>query len=199
MSSHHFVKEGQEPALLILDALTFDIAGPLLEWVPLVVVAQPAIDQVLLWNIKIDVVLTKEIHVNDISNGLSDQTPLTILRHSREESPLISGLNFLISKQQSAVNIFSASAMTTMATAERFADKLQINVMDGTLLWSAIATGHFEKWMSAGTITFLKGSLAQQSIGLHGLKEVDDHFESLADGIVRLESDYPFWIGALTP
>ena len=60
MSSHHFVREGQEPALLILDALAFDIAGPLLEWAPLVVVAQSAVDEVMLWNIKMDVVLAEE-------------------------------------------------------------------------------------------------------------------------------------------
>ena len=195
MSSHHFVKEGQEPALLILDALTFDVAGPLLEWAPLVVVVQAALDDVLLWNIKIDAVLAKEIDVNDLSSKLASQSPLTILAYTPEESPLINALNFLIRKKQNAVNIFAANVIETIAIAERFADQLQVNVMDGTLKWSAIASGHFEKWMAARTIVFLKEGVPQQSIVFKGLKKVDDHFESVVDGIVSLESKWLFWVG----
>jgi len=199
MSSHHFVKEGQEPALVILDALTFDVAGPLLEWAPLVVVVQGALDNVLLWNIKIDAVLAKEINVKDLSSKLASQAPLTILAHSPEESPLINALYFLIRKKQNAVNIFSANATETIAIAEKFAGQLQVNVMDGTLKWSAIASGHFEKWMAARTIVFLKEGTRQQSIDLKGLKKVDDHYESVVDGMVSLESKWLFWVGILTP
>ena len=195
MSSHHFVKEGQEPALLILDAPTFDIAGPLLEWAPLVVVVQPALDDVLLWNIKIDVVLAKEIHVKDLSSKLTGQTPLTILTHRSDESPLIDALYYLTRKKQNAVNIFSANANEVIAMAEKFADYIQISVIDGSTKWSAIASGHYEKWMAAGTIVFLKESVRQQSIDFKGLKKVDDQYESLADGMVSLESESLFWLG----
>ena len=198
MSSHHFVKEGQEPALLILDALTFDVAGPLLEWAPLVVVVQPALDDVLLWNIKIDAVLAKEINVKDLSTKLVNQAPLTILAYTPDESPLINALYFLIRKKQNAVNIFSANVIETIAIVEKFADQLQVNVMDGTLKWSAIASGHFEKWMAAGTTVFLKEGARQQSIDFKGLKKVDDHYESLVDGLVSLESKRLFWVGSLT-
>jgi hypothetical protein len=39
MSSHHFVRDQQEPALLILalEAFTYDSLGELLEWVPTVI------------------------------------------------------------------------------------------------------------------------------------------------------------------
>ena len=60
MSSHHFVKEGQEPALFILDNIPFQYAESLLEWVPLVMVADRALENVLHWGIKIDVVLQDE-------------------------------------------------------------------------------------------------------------------------------------------
>ncbi len=198
MSSHHFVKEGQEPALLILDAPTCDVAGPLLEWAPLVVVVQAALDEVLLWNIKIDAVLAKEINVKDLSAKLVSQAPLTILAYTPDESPLINALNFLIRKKQNAVNIFSANVIETIAIAEEFADQLQVNVMDGTLKWSAIASGHFEKWIAAKTIVFLQEGARQQSIDFTGLKKVDDHYESVVDGIVSLESEGLFWVGGLT-
>ena len=197
MSSHHFVREGQEPALLILDALTFDIAGPLLEWAPMVVVAQPAVEDVILWNIKMDVVLAEDKDVQELSSRLVDQAPLTILSHASDESPLVNALYFLIRKKQNGVNIFSSNPDETILLAEKFADQLQISIMDGTLKWSGVTSGHFEKWMTAKTPIFLRKSREHQSIALFGLKEGGDHYESLADGMIRLQSDALFWVGEL--
>jgi hypothetical protein len=197
MSSHHFVREGQEPALLILDALTFDIAGPLLEWAPMVVVAQPAVEDVILWNIKMDVVLADDKHVQALSSRLVDQAPLTILSHASDESPLINALYFLIRKKQNGVNIFSSNPDETILLAEKFADQLQISITDGTLKWSGVTSGHFEKWMTAKTPIYLRKSREHQSIAFFGLKEAGDHYESLADGMIRLQSDAWFWVGEL--
>ena len=195
MSSHHFVKEGQEPALFILDPLGFEVAAPLLEWAPLVLVSERAIEDVLLWSIKIDVVLAEEQNVNDLSNTLASQAPVTILSHARNESPLINALHFLIQKKQSAVNIFSTNANDTFSLAEKFAERIQINVMDGTLRWSAVASGHIEKWMVAGSILLLRDGVAQQTINSTNLKKFDGHYECLADGMVKLESKSFFWLG----
>ena len=195
MSSHHFVKEGQEPALLILDALTFDVAAPLLEWAPLVVVAHRAIDSVLLWNIKIDVVLAEEKDVKDLSSKLAAQTPVTILAHSTNESPLTNALHFLIRRKQNGVNILSANPVETFVLVEELADQIQINAIDGSVRWSAIASGRFEKWMAAGTILFLRDNETQQTIDLHNLKKVDHYYHCIADGMVRLESKSLFWLG----
>jgi len=195
MSSHHFVKEGQEPALLILDALTFDIAGPLLEWAPLVVVAQPAVEDVILWNIKMDVVLAEDKSVQELSRKLVDQAPLTILSHTPDESPLDNALYFLIRKKQNGVNIFSSNPDETIVLAEKFVDQLQISIIDGTSKWSGITSGHFEKWMTAKTPIFLKKSREPQSIALFGLKEAGDHYECLADGMIGLKSNALFWVG----
>lgn len=197
MSSHHFVREGQEPALLILDALTFDIAGPLLEWAPIVVVAQTAVEDVILWNIKMDVVLAEDKGVQELSGRLVDQAPLTILSHRRDESPLVNALYFLIHKKQYAVNIFSLNPHETIMVAEKFTDQLQINIMDGTSKWSGVTSGHFEKWMTAKTTIFLRKSMEHQPIALFGLKEAGDHYESLADGMIGLQSNALFWVGEL--
>ena len=197
MSSHHFVREGQEPALLILDALTFDIAGPLLEWAPMVMVAQPAVEDVILWNIKMDVVLADDKDVQALSSRLVDQAPLTILSHASDESPLINALYFLIRKKQNGVNIFSSNPDETILLAEKFADQLQISITDGTVKWSGVTSGHFEKWMTAKTPIYLRKSGEHQTIAFYGLKEGGDNYESLADGMIRLQSDALFWVGEL--
>ena len=56
MSSHHIVRDEQEPALLIDDAsvIHFEFVELLLEWSPRVMVTSNAIDEVLNWGVKID-------------------------------------------------------------------------------------------------------------------------------------------------
>ena len=195
MSSHHFVKEGQEPALVILDAPNFDLVGPLLEWAPLVIVARRAIDEVTLWNIKIDVVLTEESYVKELSARLAVQVPLTILSHAPNESPLENALHYIIRKKQKDVNIFCLNLDETIVLAEKFALQLQISILDGTSKWSLIAAGHFEKWMAAKTPVLLRKSQIQQSIDVAGLVVAGDHYESASDGMIRLQSDALFWVG----
>src|SRR5690606_13901028 len=75
MSSHHFVKEGQEPALLILDEVDSSLVQPLLEWSPLVIVAEAAVHHVLAWGIKIDVLLASDEGIDELKIAMRDQAP----------------------------------------------------------------------------------------------------------------------------
>ena len=78
MSSHHFVKEQQEPAVLILntEGFSFDSISPLLEWVPTVLVAETCVEQVLTWVIKIDVILASQEFQQKNLQLLEEQYPL---------------------------------------------------------------------------------------------------------------------------
>ena len=59
MSSHHIVRDDQEPALIIANgaACNNELLGQLLEWSPLVIVLDSAIERVIELNIKVDVLL----------------------------------------------------------------------------------------------------------------------------------------------
>ena len=59
MSSHHIVRDDQEPALIIANGACCqpDLLGQLLEWSPLVVVLDSAIERVMELDIKVDVLL----------------------------------------------------------------------------------------------------------------------------------------------
>ena len=59
MSSHHIVRDDQEPALIIANgaSCSFELLGQLLEWSPIVIVLDNAIDRVLQLDIKVDVLL----------------------------------------------------------------------------------------------------------------------------------------------
>ncbi len=64
MSSHHIVREKQEPALIILSTQNFEeeYLGQLLEWSPTVIVAESIIEQVQSLGIKIDIIVSKNIN-----------------------------------------------------------------------------------------------------------------------------------------
>ena len=66
MSSHHFVKEGQEMPLIVLSwsRKLAEVAGQLLGWQPLFIVKENYLDHVLSHDLKPDVILTKEKQSN---------------------------------------------------------------------------------------------------------------------------------------
>ncbi|MBK7651966.1 MAG: hypothetical protein IPJ20_16275 [Flammeovirgaceae bacterium] len=97
MSSHHIVRENQEPALLIAHAhaISFEKVQELLEWMPTIVVVETEIETVLSWGIKIDIAVVSAAKLSTWSNRLADQTPVRIISYQPTEYPLISALNFL--------------------------------------------------------------------------------------------------------
>ena len=65
MSSHHIVKDKQEPALIIANGeeCSQELMGQLLEWQPTVMVLDGALDRVLPLGIKVDIVLAVMLRV----------------------------------------------------------------------------------------------------------------------------------------
>jgi thiamine pyrophosphokinase len=59
LSSHHIVRDDQEPALIIANgsACNLELLGQLLEWSPLVIVLDSAMERVMKLDIKVDVLL----------------------------------------------------------------------------------------------------------------------------------------------
>ena len=59
MSSHHIVRDDQEPALIIANGAecSSELLGQLLEWSPIVIVLDSAMERVINLGIKVDVLL----------------------------------------------------------------------------------------------------------------------------------------------
>jgi hypothetical protein len=81
MSSHHFVKEFQEPSVFIYSAhaADFDRVGPLLEWSPFVVVSDLALGEVREWGIKIDAIVLQPMHLDLVKAIMGDPWNLEYL------------------------------------------------------------------------------------------------------------------------
>lgn len=180
MSSHHIVREDQEPALLIAGAhaVPFEILQQLLEWSPTVLVTEKTLQEVLTWGIKIDVVIAAAANISKLTQELHDQFPLKLISCQGEDDAIATALYFLIAAKQKAVNILSNEPLEVF---EHFAE-IDLTVFRSGSRWSFIRSGKYEKWVPAG-----------RTIRIYP----DGEGPSLTtekDGIVNIQRDHGFWI-----
>lgn len=152
MSSHHFVKEQQEPAVLILDAdqTRFDQVSPLLEWVPTVLVSEKALDQVLSWGIKIDVILASEPFQQANQQLLEEQYPVKFIT-TIDEDFLQSGLDYLVSTDHKAVHLVGISHLKALDLQDKL-QMINLTILDGDWKYYPVKSGVFKKWFAESNI-----------------------------------------------
>ncbi|GAB3551836.1 thiamine diphosphokinase [Spirosoma fluminis] len=159
MSSHHIVRDRQEPALLIANGEACDpeLLGQLLEWSPFVVVLDSAVWRVLDLGIKLDVLLGDFDGSLDLDGIRAQQYPVEIVHApDQNKTDLEKGIEFLISREFPAVNIVWATgrradhSLTNMTNLVRYKDQIRLVMLDN---YSKIfpLVGRFEKWYEAGT------------------------------------------------
>lgn len=158
MSSHHIVRDDQEPALIIANgaACSNELLGQLLEWSPLVIVLDSAIDRVLELGIKVDVLL------GDFDNGFDPeyyknlQFPLEIIyAPDQEKTDLEKAFDYLVEKGHKAVNVVWATGrradhtITNMTNIVRFQNQLKIVILDDHSKIFQLPK-RYEKWYPKG-------------------------------------------------
>jgi len=171
MSSHHIVREGQEPALLIAngEACTRELLDQLLEWSPYVVVLDGALERVLNLGIKFDVILGDfDVYNQDeIANMVQPNTEV-IYMPDQEKTDLEKGLEFLISKKFAAVNIVWATGkrsdhyINNIDTLARYKDQINLVMLDNYSKIYPINSG------------FKKHFLEQSNVSLIPLNKVEN-------------------------
>ncbi len=136
MSSHHIIREGQEPALIIAngEGCSNELLGQLLEWSPFVVVLDGAINRVLELGIKIDVLLGDFDSKNEALTQIQLQQKIEIIHTpNQEKTDLQKGIEFLISRKFDAVNIIWATGRRADHNLSNITDivryRKQINIV----------------------------------------------------------------------
>ena len=159
MSSHHIVRDDQEPALIIANgaSCSFELLGQLLEWSPIVVVLDNAIDRVLQLDIKVDVLL------GDFDNDFNPeiykekQFPLEIVHTpNQDKTDLEKAFDYLIEKGHKAVNVVWATGkradhtITNITNIVSYRNTLKIVILDdhSKIL---LLPNKFEKWYTKNT------------------------------------------------
>lgn len=158
MSSHHIVRDDQEPALIIANgaSCSSELMGQLLEWSPLVIVLDSAIERVLPLGIKVDVLLGDFDNGLDIEYYKALQFPLEIVHApDQEKTDLEKAFDYLVEKGHKAVNVIWATGrradhtITNMTNIVRFQDKLKIVILDDHSKIFQLPK-RYEKWYPKG-------------------------------------------------
>jgi hypothetical protein len=192
MSSHHFVKEGQEPALIIAGEFTGELAESFLEWSPLVIVLPEAIESVISKHIKVDVVIAYESVYDEMMIRFGYQMPVKLISIAAADNPIVTALDYLEVARQTDVVLFAAKGWKIFQTSEQYLNRISVTISDGLVKWSPVTSGKFEKWFPKGTMLQTK---AESSVTAVNASPTVNDFEVLADGIVRLSSQGFFWVG----
>ncbi len=159
MSSHHIVRDDQEPALIIANgaSCSFELLGQLLEWSPIVVVLDNAIDRVLQLDIKVDVLLGDFDGDFDPEIYKEKQYPLEIVHTpNQDKTDLEKALDYLIEKGHKAVNIVWATGkradhtLANITNIVSYRDKIKIVIIDDHSKIFLLPK-RFEKWYTANT------------------------------------------------
>jgi thiamine pyrophosphokinase len=111
MSSHHFVKEKQEPALYIHSEkfLNTELLGQLLEWCPFVIVDEHALYILNHEPIKIDLVIQQLLSDSEISEWTANQPNIKIIKLDETEDKLLSLLQYLEKENHFAISLLACS------------------------------------------------------------------------------------------
>ncbi len=146
MSSHHIVKEKQEPALYIHCLGNFDeeYLGQLLEWSPTLLVAANQYEKVLSLGIKVDVVVGPNNNQNNQENTTYIATVVDKLQ---------TAINYLIAKKYPAVNVISNT--TNFDDLICFLPQINLVLFNQNQKSYPIKNG-FKIWKPAGTIFNVK-------------------------------------------
>lgn len=163
MSSHHIVKDNQEPALIIAngEACSLELMHQLLEWSPYVVVLDAAIHRVLELGIKVDALLGDFDRDFNPEIFLEKQFPLEVIHTpNQDKTDLEKAYDFLISKGHTAANVIWATGkrmdhtMTNLTQMVSYKDQLKIVVFDDYSKVFLLPKS-YEKWYPVNTIISL--------------------------------------------
>ena len=163
MSSHHIVRDDQEPALIIAngEACSQELLGQLLEWSPLIIVLDSAIERVLELGIKVDVLLGDFDRGLEVNYYKEKQYPLEIVyAPNQDKTDLEKAFDYLIEKGHKAVNVIWATGkradhtITNLTNIVAYRNLLKIVILDDhSKVYLLPET--FEKWYTANTILSL--------------------------------------------
>ena len=159
MSSHHIVRDDQEPALIIANGASCqpELLGQLLEWSPLVVVLDSAIERVMELDVKVDVLIGDFDRDFDYEKYKTEQFPIEIIHApDQNKTDLEKAFDYLIARNIPAVNVVWATGkradhtITNITNISRYRDLLKIVILDD---YSKVflLPKKFEKWYTANT------------------------------------------------
>jgi len=182
MSSHHIVKEKQEPALYIDDLGNFneELLGQLLEWSPTLLVNGESYEKILSLGIKVDVV------VNPTGSDVQGNTKVV----AGPVDALMVAVNHLVEEKYPAVNVIARKF--DLEKFAGFEEQINLVVFTEKAKHYPIRSG-FSVWKPAGSEFLLHGNRYLEVTNL--MQNEEEIFEVVNDGFVEFTfSGQPVYI-----
>ena len=108
MSSHHYIKEGQEPALIVAngESCSYDLLMQIMEWCPYVVALDGAYNRLNDLNVFVDLVIGDLDSIGDVNRNQKTQF---LQIDSQENTDLEKAIDYLIAKGYQTLNVVWAT------------------------------------------------------------------------------------------
>lgn len=183
MSSHHIVRENQEPALIIANGQSCnnELLFQLLEWSPFVVVLDGALERVLRLGFKFDVLLGDFDRINPDHPVFSNQSDIEIVQApDQNKTDLEKAMDFLLARGHKTVNIVWATGLrmdhtfNNIITLAKYHPQLEAVMLDDYSRIYALPAV-FEKYYHQGRVLSLFPVGEVDAITTKGLKYNLDH------------------------
>ncbi len=186
MSSHHIIREKQEPALLVLGLDNFDdeLLGQLLEWSPTVAASDEMAEKLNAYGIKVDWIITDK-------DGADIQSDVKVL-HMNAEPETTSALKFFTENNYPAVNVVSDEL--NLDDYLPFINQINLVIFYNNQKIYPVTSG-YSKWKPVGEVIELLTT--PTNLKFTGLDRLSDtSFKTLQDGFFTLQFSNPFVIVA---
>jgi len=180
MSSHHIVREKQEPALYIHQIGDFneEYLGQLLEWSPTLIVNGAIYEKVVSLGLKVDVVL------NALDGRAFQENTKSIAGPGDEFNTV---LNYLIAEKYPAVNIIDVDKK--LVDLSYYLPDINIVLFSATEKSYAVQNS-FSVWKPAGTVFKIDMNSYFETSNL--AQNADGDFVVIKDGFVELTFNAPY-------
>ena len=182
MSSHHIVREKQEPALLVmsLDNFPDELLGQLLEWSPTVIAVPEIAETLAAYGIKIDWLIAD-------SAGEVFQSDIKLLSPGPNNA-IDTALEYLSENEYPSVNIITDELK--ISDYEHFVNRINLAFFNGHQKIYPVISG-FSKWKPAGELIGILDP--PDHLTVSGLLKINPHlYQTTSDSFFALEFEQPF-------
>lgn len=153
MSSHHIVRDEQEPALIVFNpSFNEQTIQELLEWSPTVITKSELIEELLPYGFKIDVVIGSIVGKESVMSLLSHQQPFKYLSKNTSDDDLLQAIYYLTASKYKAANLLLEPTEETLKLINPFLNQLDLVIYDQWVKWIYSRESTFSKWLPAGAL-----------------------------------------------